>query len=82
MTPLLFDLSATLLVALVIFEESKPPTIYLIPSEFWKTPNGLLVERLYEGKASKPEWGINISSKNQHLLDHYSFEATIPTLLS
>ena len=77
-----FELSATLLVALVIFEESKPPTIYLIPSESWKAPNDLLVERLYEGKASKPEWGINISAKNHHLLDHYRFETTIPILLS
>ncbi len=31
----------------------------------------------FKDKKSKPEWGINISKKNYHLLDNYLFEKTI-----
>lgn len=75
-----FLLRGNLLAAVVIFHQNAPSQVYLIPSLSWKNPNGLLVSRDYEGKKSNPEWGLNISQKNQPLLDQYSFDKTITTL--
>jgi hypothetical protein len=41
----------------------------------------LLVDRNYEGLQSAPEWGINISKRNQALLDAYKFDTVIQQLL-
>ena len=67
------NLRDNLYLALVLFENHKMPTIYFIPSTAWLTPNDLFRDRLYdkEGQKSKPEWGINISSKNMELLKQY-----------
>jgi hypothetical protein len=40
-------------------------------------PNGVFVERNYEGLKSKPEWGLNISSKNMAMLQEHAFEKTV-----
>ena len=61
---------------IVIFPPKKSdqePTLYLIPSNEWKNPNGLLVEHNYdkEGQKSPPELGINISSKQKKILEKY-----------
>ncbi|AEA47642.1 hypothetical protein [Archaeoglobus veneficus] len=53
-----------LLAAIVLFFDGEPPQLYLIPSKEWLKPNALLVSRDYEGKKSKPEWGLNLSKKN------------------
>ena len=42
---------------LALLEEGRQPQIYLIPSLDWRTPDGVLVDRTYEGSASAPEWG-------------------------
>lgn len=34
----------------------------------------------YEGKKSKPEWGVNISRKNMSLLHPFAFDTTVKTL--
>ncbi len=68
-----FDLSPELFLALAILNEGVEPRLFLIPSEAWGKPNELLVDRNYEGKKSKPEWGLNLSSKNMNLLEKYSF---------
>lgn len=75
-----FKLRDNLIAAIVIFNEKKIPDLYLIPAIFWKTPNELLVSRDYEGKRSKPEWGINISKKNMLLLESFRIEKIITML--
>lgn len=75
-----FTLSDNLLATIVLFYPGKQPNIYLIPSKEWEKPNALLVSRDYEGKKSKPEWGLNISMKNQGFLDEYSFDKTVERL--
>ena len=63
-----FNPRDNLLVAIVLFFDGEPPQLYLIPSKEWLKPNALLVSRDYEGKKSKPEWGLNLSKKNLPLL--------------
>jgi hypothetical protein len=77
-----FKLQESLWVSLVTFEEGKEPNLYLIPSKVWKTPNELFVNRDYEGKKSKPEWGINISKKNHPKLLEYSFDMIIEDIIN
>jgi hypothetical protein len=71
-----------LLAALVIFmSDGELPNLYLIPSKAWREPNALLVSRDYgEGKKSKPDWGINLSKKNEQLLSQFAFDKIIQTL--
>ena len=75
-----FELSPDMCLALAILHEGEEPTLYLIPSEAWHSPNALLVSRDYEGKQSKPEWGLNLSAKNMSLLDKYSFDRMVDKL--
>ncbi|MGN0618400.1 MAG: DUF4365 domain-containing protein [Ruminiclostridium sp.] len=77
-------LSETRILCLLNFREGKLPDMYLIPSLEWMNPNGVLVDREYDkpGQKSKPEWGINVSTKNLPALEKYRasrfFEALIP----
>lgn len=75
-----FILRKNLFAAIVIFVDSQPPRIYLIPSEAWRKPDDLLRDHEYVGKKSKPEWGLNISKKNMSLLSKFSFEDILKTL--
>ena len=75
-----FAVSAHRLVAVVILHEGAAPELYLIPMTAWLTPNKLFASRDYEGKKSKPEWGLNLSPANQALIDRYRFEFIAPTL--
>ena len=75
-----FLLKENLIMAIVIFDEGKEPKILLIPSLEWekKEKYPMLVGRNYEDKKSKPEWGININTKNLPVLENdYSFEKII-----
>lgn len=76
-----FDLRDNLLAVVVIFIEGKAPQLYLIPSTVWREPNALLVNHDYEGKKSKPEWGLNLSHKNLPLLAEFSFDKAVHRLL-
>ncbi|MDN4066650.1 hypothetical protein QYF50_01985 [Paenibacillus vini] len=69
--------------ALLIFKEGKMPDFFLIPSEAWKVPNDIFVDRDYDkpGQTSKPEYGINISNKNYDILEIFNFEDTIKDFL-
>jgi hypothetical protein len=67
-------------VALVLFSDGQLPNIYLIPSSVWRKPNDTFVSRDYKGLKSKPEWGINISKKNQFHLKQFLFNRIIKTL--
>ena len=74
-------LSDDRLAAVVLFTEGKAPDLFLIPMTAWKTPNALLVDHDYgSGKKSKPEFGINLSTKNRELLEPYRFHTVIGQL--
>ena len=76
----LFELKPNLISAVVIFRNSEPPHLFLIPALEWLKPNALLRDRDYEGKQSDPEWGINVSKKNWPLLEQYAFERMVSVL--
>ena len=75
-----FHLASDLYLVLVILNEQHAPNIYVVPSKEWENPNSLLVDRDYEGKQSKPEYGLNLSKKNLPLLEKYEFSKMILTL--
>ena len=75
-----FQLRSNLFVAIVLFDEGELPKVYLIPSEEWKKPNEILVDRKYEEKKSPPEWGLNLSLKNMPILEKYVFEKQVMKL--
>ncbi|WP_339279114.1 DUF4365 domain-containing protein [Paenibacillus sp. FSL W8-1187] len=72
-----------LYMALLTFKEGQMPDIFLIPSESWKVPNEVFVDRNYDkpGQTSKPEYGINISIKNYDILEIFKFEESIKDFL-
>ncbi|MCG8037103.1 MAG: DUF4365 domain-containing protein [Candidatus Thiodiazotropha taylori] len=72
-----FPISSDWYLALAILNQGKEPELYLVPSEAWVSPNSLLVDREYEGKKSKPEWGLNLSAKNIPLLEEYVFHKMV-----
>lgn len=77
-----FPLCSDRLAAVVILMDNQPPELFLIPSLAWMTTDALLVSRDYEGKKSKPEWGINLSHKNRPLLAKFNFDITVASVLA
>lgn len=73
LTKATFAPAHNLLAALVLLDEGRDPATFLIPSEAWREPSPLLVDRDFIGKASAPEWGISISGKSRALLEEFSF---------
>lgn len=73
---------ANLYLALVILKEDQYPESYLIPSSAWLQPDELFCDRKYQEKGLKSpdEWGLNISTKNMHLLDAYKLEKQVEIL--
>ncbi|PJE01676.1 MAG: hypothetical protein CK428_30960 [Mycobacterium sp.] len=57
-----FALEPWVSLGLVVFDQNHEswPSLFLIPAEAWLNPSPLLVEREYQGKKSKPEYGLNI----------------------
>jgi len=76
-----YDLNGNLYLALAILNQEEPPKLFLIPSNAWKSPNSLFTDKDYEGKKSKPEWGLNLSKKNMGQLEMYRFDRVIETLI-
>lgn len=76
-----FQLDPATYLALLIFTDGSEPSIFLIPATAWLSPNSIFVDREYEGLKSKPEWGVNLSTKNMPLLEPYQFEAVASRLL-
>ena len=58
------------------FTDGKLPDVFVIPASVWEKPNSIFVDRPYDkpGQKSAPEWGIQISKKNYHLLAPYRSE--------
>ncbi|GAB4425555.1 MAG: hypothetical protein Kow0031_05140 [Anaerolineae bacterium] len=75
-----FILRPNLLAAVALFEDNKPPDLYLIPAVVWRNPTPLFVDRDYDGKKSKPEFGLNLSRKNLPELEQYLFEHKVNSL--
>lgn len=73
-------IAAHRLLAVVILHQGEAPQLYLIPMTAWAKPDKLFASRDYEGKKSKPEWGLNLSPANQTLLDPFQFHHVVPTL--
>lgn len=74
-----FDIEdETLFLFLSILIDGEHPVSYIIPATVWgDTSKGVFVHRTYEGKKSKPEYGINLSKKNIPFLDDYLLEKMI-----
>ncbi len=52
-------LSETCLIALAIFGNREVPTLFLIPSTVWRTPDKCFANRDFPGRKTPPEWGID-----------------------
>jgi hypothetical protein len=72
-----------LLLALILFDDNKEPTLLLIPSLDWPNKaHPFLVERNYEGKKSEPEWGVNITKSNaEEVKSSYNFNKIVTQIL-
>ena len=68
-----------LFLVLILFEDNQEPAMLLIPSLDWQNKtHSFLVERNYEGKKSKPEWGISITKSNMgEVRSAYAFDKQI-----
>lgn len=75
-----FELRDNLLAAIVIFIPLLPPELFLVPARVWERLNRLFVGYDYEGKKSKPEWGLNLSKTTYPLLADYAFDKVVGTL--
>ena len=78
-----FDITDdSLYVLLLYLEDGEHPIIYAIPTSAWQDKtDGLFVYRAYEGKKSKPEYGINTSQRNMAQLENYKLENMINILV-
>lgn len=59
---------------LIIFVSYQSPQCFIIPATAWNQTNDLLRFREYEDLKSEPEYGLNLSKKNMHLLEEYRIE--------
>jgi hypothetical protein len=69
-----FRLRPNLLLALTLFEDGLAPNQYLIPAMRWTQADELFVDRDYEGLASMPEYGLNLSRSRLHQLEPFRLE--------
>jgi len=67
---------------LLVFEDSKLPDVFLIPSTAWVKESPLFRSREYIDLKSKPEYGINLSKRNRLLLDEYRIDMSIKIVLN
>ena len=64
----------TLFLFLMLLTDGEHPEIYLIPTSAWHQESKVFVYHDYEGKKSKPEYGVNLSKKNRGELEKYKLE--------
>lgn len=68
----------TLFLFLSILTDGELPVSYIVPATVWKDDvTGMFVHRTYEGKKSKPEYGMNLSAKNIPFIENYKLEKMI-----
>ena len=58
----------------MLLTDREHPEIYIIPTSAWKQESKAFVYHDYEGKKSKPEYGVNVSKKNKAELEKYRLE--------
>lgn len=71
-----------LFLGLFLDEKREEGDYYLIPVSAWRKPNALFKDYNYRGKKSPPEWGLNFSDENMHLLEQYRFEKSLKRITS
>lgn len=71
----------SLYMILIILKDGEHPDMYMIPASAWKTKESkLLVYHAYGGKKSAPEYGVNLSARNQPELEQYKLDKMLETL--
>lgn len=75
-----FEARKNLFAAVVLFLNDEPPHLYLIPATAWCEPDAIFVDHGYEGKKSKPEWGLNLSKRNLPLMKKFAFGKMVQVL--
>ena len=67
-----FDIEdKNLYLLLILLTDGEYPDVYMIPTSAWQQENRVFVYHSYEGKKSKPEYGVNVSKKNMVELEKY-----------
>lgn len=78
------EIRPNLLIAFVILQANTDPTLLLIPGNKWKEEslkNKIFSDRNYDGKKSKPEWGLTISKTNLlYLSEKYDIDNILESL--
>ena len=60
---------------LLCLADGEYPKVYMIPANAWHDPTKtMFVYHAYENRKSKPEYGINLSKKNEMQLESYRIE--------
>lgn len=59
---------------LILLADGEHPDMYIIPTSAWRQKSTVFVSHDYEGKKSKPDYGVNISKKNMPELQKYRIE--------
>ena len=73
-----FDVTdESLYLLLIILTDGEHPALYAIPASAWNHAEPPFVFHDYEGKKSKPEYGINLSKKHLPLIEKYRIEKMI-----
>lgn len=75
-----FDPREHLFAAVVFLFPNQAPDLFLIPATVWQSPTSPFVSHDYEGKKSKPEWGLQVTAKTYPRLAEYSFDKVASTL--
>lgn len=74
------DLSLYLI--LIILKDGEHPDMYMIPASAWNNKESkLLVYHAYEGKKSAPEYGVNLSARNQPELEQYKLDKMLEKII-
>lgn len=78
-----FDISdRNLYLFLILLNDGEHPLCYVFPATAWNNDDsGALVYHAYEGKKSKPEYGLNLSAKNMPLLEKYKLENMLENII-
>ena len=64
----------TMFLILILLVDGEQPDMYIIPTAAWRQESKAFVSHEYEGKQSKPEYGVNVSKKNMLELAKYRLE--------
>lgn len=76
-------LRENLLVAFVVLQDNLEPVLLLVPSVAWQhdLEGKIFTDYDYNGKKSKPEWGINLHAKSlDYLKTKYAIDQTLQTI--